>query len=190
VFDRDETRRLNLKGDDLRPSYRRAREEASSHHAPLAVGEYGYFPTAANYEEYIRGALRAQDEVFASSFFWVWKENSQSQWGFFDYDPIQKQWSERPDVLRIHARPFVSRLAGRLMETEYDAKAARLRLRFLGDPNVTAPNLVTVGDMAEFRNRKARAQCDGAALALEGDRVFQVPCHGAGEHELTFGPDR
>ena len=173
--------------DTLRRSNENAVLEAEAWGTPLVVGELGFSPTSPRFADYIAWQSELQDEMLASSFLWLWKEDSQGAWGFFDRRG--GEWVERPNVVAAVTRMRLERVAGRLAQVTYDRTERRLTFTFQGIEGATgaaATSVVSTGRMSGALN----VTCDGTALAAEGTGPIAIPCGGAGGHEVVvrFGP--
>ncbi len=183
----EEDRLAMTKDDTLAPSNLAAREEADSWRAPLAITEFGYGPTATNMEEYLVWQTELQDETMASSFFWLWKEQSQGSWGLFDWDEASATWSERPAVREALARISVESIAGWPKSYGYDRAARRFTLRFGSDAAISGNHVFYV---PEDGANALVVTCDGAAVDAPRDAatgLVEVACGGPGEHEVVLG---
>ncbi len=162
--------------DTLRRSNENARAEADAWDAPLLVGEWGMDPKGARAAEYLAWQAELQDEARASSFFWVWKEDSQGSWGCFDRAASgAAAWAERTALRRAlaHVRPMA--VAGLPQHFGFDRTKGVFELVFTGDPEVVAPHLVSV---PEILGAPTAVRCDGApaTYVLEAHGVVSVKC--------------
>ncbi len=139
--------------DTLAPSNESARREADSWDAPLAITEFGYDPAGIKADDYLVWQTELQDASQASSFYWVWKEESQGSWGIFDHDAATDAWTVRDHVRKSLARVAVE---GRPRV----ADAVRLRP---GQPALRARLHRRSGDHhpgADLRARRGRLRGD------------------------------
>ena len=95
----------------LAASVQNARDEADAWNAPLLIGELGIGPQQPHALEWIGHAYDAADRVFASTAFWLWKEEEQGQWGLFSLAP-DGSWVDRPDMIAAVARPYAKAVGG------------------------------------------------------------------------------
>ncbi len=181
VFAGDQASRDGATKDRLRRSNASARDEADGWLAPLVVTEFGFDPHDANFPKFMRFQQELQDEFRASSFLWVWKETG--GWGLFDLDPQAEVVAERPTTESALARVRLEAAAGRIVSVGYDADAKRFQLDLAGDAAITAPNLVSLGDVAGFD--APVVTCDGHEVSVERTEPLQIPCGGAGAHTLV-----
>ena len=171
--------------DALRPSMAAARKEADSWRAPLWIGEWGASPAAAGVEAYLGDELALQDEELASGTLWLWKEESQGDWGLYAVDPTSGVFTERPAIVGAVARPYASAIPGKDASMEYDAGTRRLTVHWTGagaaELRVPAAPLYPSG---------WSVTCEGApaapmAVGLSG---WEVRCPGGGVHVLVLSP--
>lgn len=182
-FDATDAQRMSFTRTTLRRSHTNAIAEAESWSAALFIGEWGYGPTDIRASDYYIDQLDIQDELFESSTFWVWKEESQGSWGLFDHDPVTDAWTPRRAVVDpLSTLPRVERLAGwPIVETPDPSFPSYPSYRFEGDASVTAPNVVW------FQSREVnQAICDGVAGPLLPDGFSEVACGGPGLHTLVL----
>ena len=167
----------------LSTSNTNARAEADSWGAPLVITEWGYGPTGARFADYVHYQQDLQDQVRASAFFWLWKESSQGNWGFFN--EADGGLVQRADVVQAMARARVESVSGVLESVAFDVTAQRLEVHFTGSAAVTAPNVVSIGSGATTPAAQWKATCDGQAVTTGGVDPLQITCAGAGEHVLV-----
>lgn len=161
-----------------------ARNEADSWDAPLVITEYGYPPTSPNFQNWAKWQAELEDQVQASSFFWVWKEESQDSWGFYDFDDAGVA-TERPAVVQAMTRARLEAVAGTLESVGYDETAMVMTVTFEGSQTVTAPNLVSVGAGASVPAAQWTATCDGKSVGTGGADPLSIGCGGNGVHTLV-----
>ncbi len=170
--------------DDLRGSVDNASAEAASWHTPLFIGEYGLGPQSASFAQWMNAELDLQDEYFASSAFWVWKEDSQASWGLFDHDAMTGAWTERAAAVDVISRPHAQRIAGTPTKLAWDRAANTFTIAY--DHAVDAPNLVYVPS----RLVVSAVTCDGAAVTPPASGGWlSIACGAAGSAHtviLTF----
>ena len=95
----------------LAGSVQNARDEADAWGTPLLIGEFGVGPQQPNALQWIGHAYDAADSVFASTAFWVWKEQEQGQWGLFS-QASDGTWQDRPDMIAAVSRPYAKAIGG------------------------------------------------------------------------------
>jgi endoglycosylceramidase len=180
--------RASMTKDTLAPSNEAAREEADSWKAPLAITEFGFGPSDPRADDYLAWQSELQDEVQASAFFWLWKEESQGSWGLFDHDAATGAWTERDHVRRALAKVAPEAVGGWPVRFGYDRAAKRFELVFDADAAVTAPTRLHVPEAGDFAPA-FDVTCDGAAVAAARDAatgVVEVACGGAGRHTIAL----
>ncbi|CAN5448616.1 hypothetical protein BH09MYX1_BH09MYX1_56580 [soil metagenome] len=106
----------------LEPSMIAAEAEAKAWATPLFVGELGCDQSIARGPKWLAAELDLEDRFLASSTAWVWEEKG--AWGAIDADR-----KERPDTLRVVARPYPRAIAGDLLAIERPDPAT-LRVRY------------------------------------------------------------
>ncbi len=168
--------------ETLRPSNENASLEAQAWGTPLVVGEFGFSPTSPRFADYVAFQSELQDEVHASSFFWLWKEDSQGAWGL--YDRTFDRWAERPSVITALTRMRLERVAGRLGKTTYDRAEQKLVFSFEGVEGATGDSVKNVVSTGRLSGALS-VTCDGKGLAAEGKGPIVIPCGGAGGHEVV-----
>jgi endoglycosylceramidase len=187
AFNGTDAQKQAMTKDTLAPSNTSAKNEAKSWKAPLAVTEFGYDPNGIQADNYLIWQTELQDEVQASGFFWVWKEESQGSWGLFDYDVTKDAWTERDHVRKALSRVAPQAISGWPTSFAHDRQAKRFELKFTGDPAITAPNLIFVPAPEDFAP-SFTVTCDGATVNVTRDAatgVIEVPCGGPGAHTLV-----
>jgi endoglycosylceramidase len=179
--------RESLTKDALRPSNEAALDEARSWGAPLAITEYGYGPGEVRADDYYAFQVALHDEVMASAFFWLWKEQSQGSWGLFDFDAKTGAWAERAHVRKALAKVAPEAIGGWPVRFGYDPATRRFELVFDAVAGVTAPTLLHVPQAEDFAPA-FDVTCDGAGVAATRDAAtgrVAVACGGAGRHTIT-----
>jgi endoglycosylceramidase len=161
-----------------------ARTEADSWQAPLVITEYGYPPQSTNFDNWAKWMAEAEDSVKASSFFWVWKEESQDSWGFYDFDDAGVA-TERPAVVQAMTRTRLEAVAGALVSEGYDEAAMTMTVVFDGSDAITAPNVLSVGAGATVPAAQWTATCDGKSVPTGGADPLSIACGGNGVHTLV-----
>jgi endoglycosylceramidase len=175
VFQPDPTQLEELEPEQLEPSVRGTRAEATAWGTPLLIGEYGIGPTAPNADLWMGVQAELHDAYLASDAFWVWKEQSQANWGVYDWDAATNTWTERPQVVAWLSRVHAARIAGEVIANAYDHTTRALRLEVRGAG--ATPHLIYVPDGAHA------IACDGAPRD-GGTGWVEVVCDGV----LTVAP--
>ena len=162
--------------------------EAQTWKAPLVITEFGYNPAGIQADNYLSWQSDLQDQVLASAFFWVWKEESQGAWGLFDHDASTDTWTERDHVRQALSRVVAEAVAGWPTKMGYDRTAKRFELDFTGDPAITAPSRIYVPTTTELR-RELRGDLRWIEARRDAGRSdglgIEVPCHGPGSHVIV-----
>ena len=185
-----EEQRETFTKDTLRGNNESARREASRWETPLLVGEWGYGPYSTRHDEYVAFQLELQDEVQASSAYWVWKEDTQGRWGFHDVDESGTVWTERAHIRRLLSRPMPERIAGWPVSWGYDRETQVLTLVYDGRSGVTAPTEIYL-PAAEDWVDAYEVTCDGVAIETTRDPatgLVDIDCAGDGEHVVIARP--
>lgn len=173
----------------LAPNVEAASAEAASFGSPLFVGEWGIGPTATRMGDYAALTYDLFDEHLASAAVWLWKEDSQGSWGFFDHDG--QTWIERDAVRRAHARVYAERIAGDPVSMRFDASSGTFELRVRGRAE-GVPHVVYVPAPPDYAGTFV-VSCDGAPISPAPRRDpatgrIAVVCNGEGEHALVVTP--
>jgi endoglycosylceramidase len=159
AFVGDDAAHQAMTKETLRRSNANARTEADAWQAPLIVTEWGYDPNGIQASAYFRWQSELQDEYGASSFFWVWKEESQGSWGCFDHDAATDSWTPRAAVRDALARVRPARVAGWPESVRFDRQSGELELDFRGNPRVKADHEIAI---APALGAPLVVSCDGA----------------------------
>ncbi len=190
IFADPEDELTSLTKDRLRPNFDAAVREATGWQTPLFIGEWGIGPEMTNAENYTRWMYELLDEHFLSSTNWVWKENAQGRWGFYDFDDATEAWTERAEVLAWHSRPYAVTVGGTPTSMSFDPEQNRFSLALEGRAD-HAPSEIFVPPSLAGAGFELR--CDGEVLAdiVRDERTGRavVPCGGPGLHTLEIqGP--
>jgi endoglycosylceramidase len=161
-----------------------ALSEARSWEAPLVITEYGYPPGSPNFANWAMWQGDLEDEVRASSFFWLWKEYGTGSWGFYDFDDAGTG-TERGAVVAAMTRARLEAAAGEIVSVAYDAASLVLTVVLNGSDAVTAPNVVSIGAGAVVPAGEWKATCDGVNVRTGGGDPLEIVCGGAGGHTLV-----
>lgn len=147
--------------DLLRTSNENARSEADSWAAPLVITEWGYDPNGIRSNDYFIWQSELQEEYQASSFFWLWKEQSQGNWGCYDYDATSNTFSVRTGLQEALARVRPAKIAGWPLSYGFDKTSGVFELHFRADPTISAPHVIAV---APALGPPLEVSCDGAPV--------------------------
>lgn len=146
---------------DLRPSLEGMREEADSWDAALVMGEWGGRPDDPATFPYFEAVQSLTEELTFGHALWLWKEDSQGRWGYFDRNPDTGGWIVRPDAVRELGLPMVMASPGRWVSTDFDRATSALTHVFEAQGGEGAP-LVYLPE-AWYPN--------GAMVTLNGEAV-------------------
>lgn len=160
--------------ETLRTSHANARVEADAWQAPLVITEWGFDPQAIKANEYVTWQSELAEEYGASSFFWVWKERSQGNWGCFDFDPTTQTFSERAALRVALARVRPAAVAGWPTRVSFDRASGAFELEFEGNPRVSAPHRIAI---APVLGEPQAVECDGAPVAYQKAEHGEVRAH-------------
>jgi endoglycosylceramidase len=149
----------------LATSVRNARDEADGWATPLLIGELGVGPQQPHALEWIGHAYDAADTVFASTAFWVWKEQDQGQWGLFAH-AADGTWHDRPEMIAAVARPYAKATGGSPGAMSWDGTT--FTLGFERRDGVAPQHDVF------FPVASALVSCNGVAVK-SGDVTFDGP---------------
>ncbi|MEZ4371369.1 MAG: cellulase family glycosylhydrolase [Polyangiaceae bacterium] len=183
-FTATDEQKAGIEKEDLRRSNANAREEANALKAPLIITEWGIDPLGVKGDEYLTWQSELQEEYMASSFFWLWKEQSQGRWGCFDYDDATSTFSPREAVKKTLARVRPSRIAGWPKHFAFDRATGSFELDFQGDPTIKGPHVIAI---APVLGAPQTASCDGKSVTPEalGNGEFSIQCgHDSAEHRI------
>jgi endoglycosylceramidase len=157
----------------LTPQVASAQTEAKAANAPLLATEWGYDPRGIQASSWITWE---SEQYQASSFFWLWKEESLDLWGCFDHDATSDAWTERADVKKSLARVRPSAIAGWPTSFSFDRATGHFELDFTSDPAIAGPSVIAI---AKLLGAPTSATCDGAMIATttpDANGMLDVPC--------------
>jgi len=173
----------------LHSSFLAMRTEADSWGAALHVDEWGANPVSPGSDVYIQAVQELAEEVHAGQAFWLWKENSQGFWGFFDFDAQTGSWSERPGAARTVGKPYVMAMPGQWLEHSFDTDTRLLQAHFQAAGGEAAPLLFLP---PSWYPDGVRVTLNGAVVQVHIDPASyraQVPWQGqSGDFRLTVTP--
>lgn len=115
--------------EDIKLSLNNSLKEADAFYAPLFIGEFGFTHKAKKYGETLHSILDFADKYKAHTAQWVWKENSQDAWGFYDFDaggnPIL-----RTKAVKQTVRAYPKAISGEIKNISYNRKTFELKVHF------------------------------------------------------------
>jgi hypothetical protein len=114
----------------LNENYRNMKAEANSWGGALVVGEWGIHPDSAQAEGYIRAQQEAAESHSSGQMLWLWKEDSQGSWGFYDTDATSGNWVVRDNAVRLFGKPYALAVPGRLLAHHFDPVSNVLTVSF------------------------------------------------------------
>jgi hypothetical protein len=111
-------------------NYSNMKTEAISWGAALVVGEWGTHPNSPEAEGYTRAQQEAAEELSSGQITWLWKEDSQGSWGFYDFDTTTETWVLRENAVRLFSRPYAQAVPGKLLSHNFDPQTRVLSFSF------------------------------------------------------------
>jgi endoglycosylceramidase len=159
----------------LATSVQNARDEAHAWDTPLLIGELGIGPQQPHAIDWIGHAYDAADAVFASTAFWLWKEQEQGQWGLFSH-AADGSWQPRDDMIAAVSRPYAKAIGGAPVSMVWDGKT--LTLGFTRRSGVVPKHDVF------FPGATPAIACDEKPVAAEnvtfdaGTSTYSIRCDG------------
>ncbi len=164
----------------IRKSVLAAQAEAEKHKSHLFVGEFGNDPKKERGRKWVEETMKLLDEVKASWALWLYEEWSQGSWGLYDPPKDGKRGSLRDYAVKLVARPFPSRIAGRIETLQWDGNAKTLTVKIkdatklqheFSVPSVVFGNGVKVtcdGNEVETTTQPGRVwfTCEGTTLVM------------------------
>jgi endoglycosylceramidase len=163
-------------------SFNNARDEADGWKAPLAITEYGIGSTTMNAAGWVGSVLDNADAQLAATTLWLWKEQSQGQWGLFTHND-DGSWSPRPEMFDAVARPYAQAVGGDATGLHWDGTTLTVEFK----PHDGVPEEHDV----YWPRPSPTIRCDGTTVAPRSVDTarsrYIVDCgHGSGAHTLTF----
>ncbi len=111
-------------------NYGNMQREAHSWGAALVVGEWGIHPNSPEAEGYIRAQQEAAEELSSGQMLWLWKEDSQGSWGFYDFDDVAGSWVVRDSAVQLVGKPYALAVPGTLLTHNFDPETKVLSFSF------------------------------------------------------------
>jgi endoglycosylceramidase len=139
-------------------------DEAASWGATPVLDEWGQNPADPGGLPYVYAVQALNEERLLGSAFWLWKEESQGSWGFFDHGAADDKWTLRDAGLHAISTPYALAVPGKLLTHRFDAARSTLSVRFQaaggeGSPLFYLPR--------SWFPKGARATLNGAALSVD-----------------------
>jgi len=111
-------------------NYSNMKSEANSWGGALVVGEWGVHPDDAEAPGYIQAMQEAAEESSSGQMLWLWKEDSQGSWGFYDFDVATGNWVIRDNAVRLFGKPYALAVPGTLLTQHFDPEERVLSFSF------------------------------------------------------------
>ncbi len=134
---------------DISTSITNSMNEAKAFSAPLLLGEFGFTPKAAQYAATLNAIYTLTNANAVSTAQWVWKENSQDSWGFYDFTNGQPTLRETAAAATAQAYPQA--ISGRLKTAAYDTATSTLTVDVVYK-NTGQPHQIFVPTAYGFKN--------------------------------------
>ncbi|ETR72081.1 MAG: hypothetical protein OMM_01981 [Candidatus Magnetoglobus multicellularis str. Araruama] len=103
--------------------------EARAFNTPLMIGEFGFNHRDPDYAATMDVVMNMADQFVFHTAQWVWKENSQDAWGFYDYDDNNTPVL-RDSVARDTARAYPQAISGRIQSIRCNRSTQELTVYF------------------------------------------------------------
>jgi alpha-glucosidase (family GH31 glycosyl hydrolase)/beta-glucosidase/6-phospho-beta-glucosidase/beta-galactosidase len=112
--------------------------EAAAFNAPLVIGEFGFNHNDPDYGATMDVVMNLADQNLFHTAQWVWKENSQDAWGFYDF--VNDVPVLRESIAKDTARAYPQAISGDIQYIRYDRSTCDLTVHFTykdtGEPHV------------------------------------------------------
>ena len=102
--------------------------EANAFKAPLIIGEFGFNDKDPDYGATMDKVMNLADQYLFHTAQWVWKENSQDAWGFYDF--VNDTPVLREDVAKDTARAYPQAISGKIKSIQFDRATESLSVHF------------------------------------------------------------
>jgi hypothetical protein len=149
-------------------------DEAASYGAATVLGEWGANPADDSSAPYVEAIFELLERQNMGEAMWLWKENSQGSWGFFDINS-NGHWAPRIAGFNRIERPCPLAVPGTLNQFHFDATSGTFTLTFTARGGEAAP-LVYLPS-SRYPNGVS-AKLNGKAIAIATGRVL-LPWTGA-----------
>ena len=166
-----------LKADDpdIDLNMRNSFAEAKAYKAPLMIGEFGFTDKSPKYGEVLNKLMSFADQNAAHTAQWVWKENSQDSWGFYDFKDGKPTLREK--TAKATARAYPQAISGRILSTSFNPANYELKVgfRYL---ETKAPHTLFLPIKYGYKNGYS-VSCDGQPVKPTSADAFgqiQVEC--------------
>ncbi|CAA0079587.1 Uncharacterised protein [Halioglobus japonicus] len=131
----------------LATNFSNMRKEANSWGGALVLGEWGTHPDSPESEPYIQAMQEAADEFGSGQILWLWKEDSQGSWGFYDFDTASNSWVLRDSAARLFSKPYAQAVPGKLLTHNFDPQTKVLEFSFEATGNERAGVLLYLPEL-------------------------------------------
>lgn len=128
-------------------NYSNMQDEAGSWGGALVVGEWSAHPDSLEAEGYVRAQQEAAEELSSGQIYWLWKEDSQGSWGFYDFDPATQSWILRENAVRQFSKPYAQAVPGTLVTYNFDPDTRVLSFAFESNGNEQGGALLYLPDL-------------------------------------------
>jgi endoglycosylceramidase len=112
--------------------------EASAFNTPLMIGEFGFNHEDEDYGATMDVVMNLADQYLFHTAQWVWKENSQDAWGFYDFEndvPVMRE-----SIAKDIARAYPQAISGKIQNIRFDQDTYDLTVHFTytdtGEPHI------------------------------------------------------
>jgi hypothetical protein len=122
----------------LQPSFASIPVEAASYGAAPFLGEWGEDPADPAQLPYLYSIQQLTQQGVLGEAFWLWKEESQGNWGFFDQQP-DGTWTVRAAGLKAVAIPYPMAVPGTLQSFSFNQSTSVLTVTFVAKGGEAAP---------------------------------------------------
>lgn len=173
-----------LEKSRLEQNFSNAERERASWQTPMLIGEWGIGPTADNADNYTRWMYEYFDSYGWSAATWLWKENSQGRWGFYDYDDANDTWTPRPTVQGWHARPWARAIGGRRQAMSWNPDTGIFELRFDGRADGAPSEIVWPGVAGSVEVFCDEVSVETREIADGPAQILELSCGRDGSHTL------
>ena len=121
--------KLDPKDPGIQTSIEYSLVEAAQINAPFMIGEFGFSDKSKFYGETITNIMDFADKYMFHTAQWIWKETSQSSWGFWDYDVEIGDYVLREETSRKTVRAYPSKVSGTMAGFKLDQKEKILTIQ-------------------------------------------------------------
>jgi endoglycosylceramidase len=158
--------------------------EAAGFQAPLLIGEFGFTDKAAQFTETLTRMYSLADQYAFSTAQWVWKEDSQDSWGFFDFEgdtPVLRE-----NVAEAASRAYPRAISGTIATSTFDADTAEFSVEF-SYADTGAPHEIFLPVEGAFATGFT-LQCNGEEVEPQSSEsgVVTVECGDAPGEKYTL----